>query len=173
MAGKGEAVEMSMEPVRAERAVLSDIPELTALRLFYLAEDLGEIAEADAAAIREALPRYFCAHLDRDLFAYVVRDGGRLAACALLLVTEKPMSPRFLNGKTGTVLNVYTRPDCRRRGCGRAVMEKLLAEAAEMGLCTVELKATDEGVPLYRAVGFTDSTSEYRLMRWRNPERTK
>ena len=46
---------MSMEPVRAERAVLSDIPELTSLRLFYLAEDLGEIGEADAAAIREAL----------------------------------------------------------------------------------------------------------------------
>ena len=157
-----------MNPLQAGRAAFSDIPELTELRLLYLTEDLGELSETDADAIRKTLPGDLQAHLNKDLFVYVLRDSGRIAACAWLLVVEKPMSPRFLNGKTGTVLNVYTRPAFRRRGYGRAVMEALLADAREMELCTVELKATEDGVPLYKAVGFEDDSSEYRLMKWKN-----
>ncbi len=161
------------QAIQAERALLSDIPELTELRLLYLGEDLGGIGNGDAAAIRSALPGYLRAHLDRDLFVYVVREGGRIAACAFLLVTEKPMSPRFLNGRTGTVLNVFTRPDSRRKGCGRAVTEALLAGAEEMALSVVELKATGDGYPLYKAVGFADDVSGYRLMKWTNPHPQK
>lgn len=156
--------------MRAERAAPADAEELVGLRLAYLAEDLGPLRAADADALRERLPGYFARHLDRDLFVFAVRDGERIAAVAFLLVSEKPMSPRFLNGRTGTVLNVYTRPAFRRRGYGRAVMEALLAQARAMDLCTVELKATEDGVPLYRAVGFADSTAEYRLMKWTNPD---
>ena len=157
-----------MNPLQAGRAAFSDIPELTELRLLYLTEDLGELSETDADAIQKTLPGYLQAHLNKDLFVYVLRDSGLIAACAWLLVVEKPMSPRFLNGKTGTVLNVYTRPAFRRRGYGRAVMEALLADAREMELCTIELKATEDGVPLYKAVGFEDDFSEYRLMKWRS-----
>ncbi len=157
-----------MKSPQAVRAMLSDIPELTELRLLSLSEDLGEISGTDAEAIRQTLPAYFQAHLNRDLFAYVFRDGDQIAACALLLIVEKPMSPSFLNGKTGMVLNVYTRPAFRRRGYGRAVMEALLSDARAMELCSVELKATEDGVPLYKAVGFEDSTAEYRLMKWKN-----
>ena len=157
-----------MKSPQAVRAMPSDIPELTELRLLYLSEDLGEISGTDAEVIRQTLPAYFQAHLNRGLFAYVFLDGGQIAACALLLIVEKPMSPRFLNGKTGMVLNVYTRPAFRRRGYGRAVMEALLADARAMELCSVELKATEDGVPLYKAVGFEDSTTEYRLMKWKN-----
>ena len=84
------------------------------------------------------------------------------------LIVEKPMSPAFLNGKTGTVLNVYTRPAFRRKGWGRCVMEALLAEARERSLSVVELKSTEAGYALYRAVGFADDVSGYHLMKWRN-----
>ena len=33
------------------------------------------------------------------------------------------MSPAFINGKTGTVLNVYTCPDYRHKGYARLIME--------------------------------------------------
>ena len=153
----------------AGHAAAEDIRELAELRLLYLEEDLGALTDKDAAALRERLPGYFRAHLGRDLFAYVAREGGQIAACALLLVTEMPMSPRFPNGRTGTVLNVYTRPECRRRGHGRAVMEALLADASEMRLSRVELKATAAGAPLYAALGFRDSAGDYRLMQWTDP----
>ena len=48
-------------------------------------------------------------------------------------------------------------------------MEGLLAEARSMGLCRIELKATEDGYPLYRAVGFTDDAGEYRPMKWIGP----
>ena len=159
--------------MQAERVTQNDIRELTELRILYLTEDLGEISETDAIAIRKALPLYLQSHLNKDLFVYVVHDHGLIAACAFLLVVEKPMSPRFLNGKTGMVLNVYTRPAFRRRGYGRAVMEKMLEDAVEMQLCSIELKATEDGYPLYKAVGFADDIPEYHLMKWKNPEQQK
>ena len=159
--------------MQAERATQNDIRELTELRILYLTEDLGEISETDAIAIRKALPSYLQSHLNKDLFVYIVRDHDRIAACAFLLVIEKPMSPRFLNGKTGTVLNVYTRPEYRRRGYGRTVMEKMLSEAMEMQLCSIELKATEDGYPLYKTVGFADDIPEYHLMKWKNSEQQK
>lgn len=151
--------------MNAERAGLSDIDALVEMRLAYLAEDFGGLDEADSAAIRERLPGYFREHLNRDLFCYAVRDEGGIAACALLLVVEKPMSPSFLNGKTGTVMNVYTKPPFRRRGYGKAVVQALLADAGAMGLCRVDLKATDDGYRLYRSVGFEDDASHYRAMK--------
>ena len=153
-----------------ERAGIGDVDALVELRLDYLREDHGALDERDARAIREALPGYFRAHLGRDLFAYVAREGEAIAACALLLVVEKPMSPAFINGRTGMVLNVYTRPACRRRGYGKMIMEALLRDAREMALSVVELKATDAGYPLDRAVGFEDDGAKYRGMKCRGSE---
>ncbi|MBR3385799.1 MAG: GNAT family N-acetyltransferase, partial [Atopobiaceae bacterium] len=64
------------------------------------------------------------------------------------------------------LLNVYTRPEWRRRGISRALMEAMLGDVREMGLSVVELKATDDGRPLYLKVGFVDDASKYHNMRW-------
>lgn len=152
--------------MNVERAGTGDIDALVQLRLEYLREDHGGLEERDAEAIRVALPGYFRAHLDRDLFAYVIRDGGTIASCAFLLVVEKPMSPAFPNGRTGIVLNVFTRPAHRRKGCAGLVMRALLADARERELSVVELKATDAGYSLYRSVGFQDDQTKYRPMKW-------
>ena len=157
--------------MKVEKARGSDIGPLVQLRMDYLREDLGSLDEKDAGAIAENLPAYFRAHLDRDLFCYIVRDGGEIVSCAWLLVVEKPMSPAFLNGKTGTVFNVYTRPAFRRKGYAGALIAALIADAKRMDLCSVELKATDAGVPLYLSAGFAEEHSGYRRMKWKNPER--
>ena len=75
------------------------------------------------------------------------------------LIVEKPMSPAFINGRTGMVLNAYTCPSYRRRGCAKIIMEVLLS-----------VKATEDGYPLYRSVGFEDDGSKYHIMRWKNRE---
>ena len=128
----------------------------------------GSLDAQDLAAIKRELPGYFQVHLGRDLFVYVIRDGRTIVSCAFLLIIEKPMSPAFINGRTGIVLNVYTCPAYRRRGCARLIMEALLSEAKRMETSVVELKATADGYPLYRSVGFLDDTSKYRIMKWKN-----
>ena len=137
-----------------------DIPELIELRMAYLAADFGSIEEDDERAIRKTLPGYFERHLGDDLIAFAMRDDdgtGPVASIALMLVSEKPANPRFPNGHIGTVFNVYTVPEHRRRGLAREVMSALVADTASRKLDLVELNATDEGYDLYRSIGFADA----------------
>lgn len=53
-------------------------------------------------------------------------------SCCFLLITEKPANPSFVSGRTGTVLNVYTKPEYRRLGIARSLMRELLAEAEKL-----------------------------------------
>lgn len=88
---------------------------LTELRIAYLQEDLGEIGDADLKLIESLLPGYYEKHLNKDLMVYVARNEKDIVSCAFLLIVEKPMSPSFITGKTGTVLNVYTKPEYRKK----------------------------------------------------------
>ena len=142
--------------MKAEKARNEDAGALVQLRLDYLAEDHGGLDEKDKALIRQRLPLFFQTHLNKDCICYIVREQDMIVSCAFLLVVEKPMSPAFISGKTGTVLNVYTRPEFRHRGCAKRIMERLIADAETMGLDSVELKATDAGYALYRSMGFAD-----------------
>ena len=149
-----------------ERTSEKDIDALIELRLAYLQEDLGTVSESDLQSMKELLPHYFRKHLNRDLFVYIAREEEEIFACAFLLVVEKPMSPMFITGKTGTVLNVYTKPEHRRKGYGKQLMNALLEGAKAMGLSVVELKATEDGYHLYKSVGFEDVVAKYHNMRF-------
>ena len=139
--------------VGAERA-----DELIALRMAYLEADFGELAPDDEAAILAALPSFFERHLERDLVAFAaLAEDGSIASVALLLVSEKPPNPRFVNGRIGTVFNVYTAPEFRRLGLASRVMAALVSYARERDLDLVELNATDEGYLLYSSLGFKDA----------------
>ena len=152
--------------MRFGNADVTDISQLTDLRIAYLEEDNGGLNEDDRTMIRNSLPDYFKGNLGESIFVYVARNEEMLAACAFLLVVEKPCSPAFPTGKTGIVLNVYTRPEYRRRGYAKKLMEMLLADAEKKKVSLVELKATDAGYPLYRSLGFRDAGSKYHLMKW-------
>lgn len=52
-------------------------------------------------------------------------------------------------------------------------MNMLLEDAANMGLCVIELKATEMGYSLYKSMGFRDSVSKYHQMKWRNESAKK
>ena len=154
--------------MNVEKAGIDDIDALVKMRLDYLHEDNGSLTDCDIAVIRKDLPDYFREHMDKDLFVYVIREKQAIVACAFLLTIAKPMSPSFINGKTGIVLNVYTCQSYRRRGYAKKIMEILLEEAKRMELSVVELKSTEDGYSLYRSIGFTDDGSRYRMMKWKN-----
>ncbi len=154
-----------------EKAAMQDIEQLTQLRLAYLMEDRGKLDEKELECIKKELPDYFARNLNHNIFSYVVRIEQEIVACAWLLVVEKPMSPAFINGKTGTVLNVYTKPEHRCKGYAKKAMDMLLADAVNMSLSVVELKSTEAGYTLYQSIGFKDAASKYHQMEWRNEGR--
>ena len=148
-----------------EKATTQDINILTELRIAYLQEDLGEIADVDLELIGSSLPNYYEKHLNDDLMVYVARDEMDIVSCAFLLIVEKPMSPSFITGKTGTVLNVYTKPEYRKNGCAKKLMTMMLEDAKAEGVSIIELKATEDGYSLYKSVGFEDVVAKYHNMK--------
>ena len=150
-----------------DKATIEDISQLTELRIAYLSEDHGELNEQDLEIIKRDLPDYFMRNLNNTIFGYVARSEREIIACALLLVIEKPMSPAFITGKTGNVLNVYTKLEYRHNGYARKVMNMLMDDVSDMGLSVVELKATEKGYQLYKSLGFKDTVSKYYQMDWR------
>lgn len=149
--------------MKFEKATIKDINMLTDLRLAYLQEDLGVITYKKL--IQESLPGYYEKHLNKDLMVYVARDDEDIVACAFLLIVEKPMSPSFITGKTGTVLNVYTKPEYRNKGYAKKLMTMMLEDATAQDVSVIELKSTEDGYSLYKSVGFEDVVVKYHNMK--------
>lgn len=156
--------------MKFDKATLDDIEKLTELRIAYLEEDSGKMEEKTRLSICHDLPDYFKRHFNHDLMVYVARNDFEIVACAFLLIVEKPMSPAFINGKTGIVFNVYTQVKYRHQGYAKHLMKMLLADAVEKKLCSVELKATVDGYHLYKSIGFQDAKIPYQQMIWKNKE---
>ncbi|GAA2590554.1 hypothetical protein GCM10010399_20840 [Dactylosporangium fulvum] len=143
-----------MELVR--RAGADDAEELVRLRAVMLASIIGErpkpgewVARA-AESLRRRLPEP-----DARIAAFVVDDpDGGLAACAVGVVEERLAGPDSPSGLNGYVFNVVTDPRWRRRGFSRACMTALIAWFADHGVRLVDLRASDEGLPLYTKLGF-------------------
>lgn len=155
--------------ITTESATVQDITELIELRMAYLNSDFGEIGDEESKmAIIEELRPYLHFHIGRDLKVLVARDdeADLICCCAWLLLVDKPPSPRFPHGRTGVLFNVFTRPEYRRRGIAKRVMECLIDEARDLALDVLELHATDDGYPLYLSLGFADDSSTHKAMRF-------
>ena len=144
-----------------DMAVKDDISELVRLRIEYIIDDFGSISEYERQCLEEQLPGYFDRRLGKELIAFVARAEGRLIATAYLLIIEKPANPSFLNGLDGEVLSVYTETEYRGKGICTQLMKNLIEYARENKLCRIDLKATDEGYPVYKKAGFEDKPQKY------------
>lgn len=148
-----------------DKATIKDIDVLTDLRIAYLNEDLGVITDENLELMQATLPSYYEKHLNEDLMVYVARDEMDIVSCAFLLIVEKPMSPSFITGKTGIVLNVYMKPDYRKKGYAKKLMTMMLEDAKAEGVSVIELKATEDGYSPYKSVGFEDVVAKYHNMK--------
>jgi len=154
-----------MEQITFRFADTNDIPALCRLRLAYFADDFGMLPEETVSEINRHLPDYFAAHLNQDCFAPIaLAPDGTVCACALLCTEEKPANPFFPNGKSGTVLGVYTMPEYRHKGCATKVMQMLIECAKAHDLSIVRLSATAEGKCVYEKLGFTVKEHRYTDM---------
>ena len=138
---------------------------LSDIRMAYLMEDFPEMSAEMAEHIRSRLPRYYAEHLNRDFFAYIAEDSSNIIGSAFLTVQEMPQNTSFPHGRTGTVLNVYVSPEYRSQGIASQLMGLLISDARAMGLDYIELKASADGYPLYKKLGFEDSISSFKPMK--------
>lgn len=139
------------------KATTEDIVDLIQLRIDYLTEHFGSLYDAQQAQIRAQLDIYFRAHLLHDFIAYIAQINNHAIATAFLVVQEKPANPRFLTGRTGLLLNVYTLKEYRRRGVAKQLLNRIIDDARTLSLSYIELTATEAGKHLYDSLGFVQN----------------
>jgi len=144
----------------------NDINILVNLRIEYLLSDYKVIEDDKLNIIRHNLPTYFIEHLNKDLFAYVCRKNDEIIGCIFLYVSYKPSNPSFINGRTGTVMNAYVKENYRKQGIGKKLVESIINKGKELELDYIDLQATEDGCNLYKSIGFVDTSSKYRYMKY-------
>ncbi len=147
-------------------ANINDINDLVILRIEYLLSDYKVIEEDKLTIIKNNLPNYFMEHLNKDLFAYVCKNNNEIIGCVFLYVSYKPSNPSFINGRTGTVMNAYIKEEYRKQGIGKKLIESIINKGKELNLDYIDLQATEDGYNLYKKIGFVDTSSKYRYMKY-------
>lgn len=98
-----------------KKAGINDIEELIKIRIAYLKEDYGNISSEQIEQLKKQLPEYYINHSDRDMIAYIAEENSEIISSVFLIVIEKPANPTFMSGKIGNILNVYTKPEYRKK----------------------------------------------------------
>lgn len=147
-------------------ATNSDIEQLVQMRMFYIFEHFKGTTDTQIEKIQQQLPDYFKKHIGKDIIAFIAKEQDKVVATAILFIIEKPANPRFVTGRIGEVLNVYTCKEYRRQGIARNLMETLLSYSREQKLDFIELKATEDVYPLYKNLGFSDDKISCASMKY-------
>lgn len=97
---------------------------------------------------RESLERMLA---DPNSHLYVIREGGRIVACASLCIFHQPFST------DATIESVVVSSKMRGKGLGRKLMEHLLTEVARMKVDCIHLTSNpkrEAANALYHKMGF-------------------
>ena len=142
-------------------ATITDAPVLAAHRVAMFRE-MGSVKPECEQKLHEASAAYFALAIPSgEYVGWVAHEPGSPAIVAGAGVQIRSMLPRpnasghgLLAGREALVLNVYTRPEWRRRGIARFMMEAVIRWAATDGIVSLVLHASDDGRPLYETLGF-------------------
>ena len=127
--------------------------------------DMGRGDESRLAQMSAAFEPWLRTRMESgEYVAWMAMDAdGGIAGGAGLWLMDWPPHVIGSGARRGNILNVYVRPESRRRGIARALMETALDWTRANGVDCVILHASDEGRALYQSLGFKP-TNEMRLM---------
>ena len=150
--------------LRYHKATLKDLDLLVHTRVQVLLAANGLPEETDMTAVETASRDYYRAALaDGNHAAWLVFDGDTWIGAGG--VSFYRIMPTYHNpsGRRAYLMNIYPRPDYRRRGIARHWVDLLVGEARQRGITAISLEATDMGRPLYEAYGFVQMPAEMEL----------
>ena len=137
-------------------ATAEDIRVLIDLRIDFLVELYGRRAQPDIDALKTQLLQYFSqAITDKTYYTIICENAGEIAGVGALLVRTQPGHILFPRGRTGYIMNMYTKPPFRRRGIGQNLFGRLIDLARALDMDKLELHASRFGEKLYRKNHFT------------------
>ncbi len=137
-------------------ANISDVDKLVELRIKQL-KDEGAIETLD---LKPYLKEYYTTNLNNKSFiSYLAIDNDEIIATSGLTITHKPPYYKCPTGKIGLLSSMYTNPNYRRQGIARHLLDLIIGIAKENGCGIIHITASDMGVKLYEAYGFSHNNN--------------
>ena len=155
----------SIQRMEFRKATLADLDLLVQTRIEVLraanglpdSADLREVEAQSRAYYAQAIPAgTHTALLVFDRAQWI--GAGGISYYRVMPTCHNP------TGRKAYIMNLYTRPDCRRMGIATHTLDLLLQDAREKGVAQVSLEATAAGRPLYEAYGFSAMENEMEFM---------
>jgi N-acetylglutamate synthase-like GNAT family acetyltransferase len=155
-------MEIDIKKLVYRKLIQDDLNLFINLRLDFLSDINKEMTEKNKGIIIESLKQYFLKHFMKDEFIGIICEyNEHIISTAFLAITEKPANYHFINGKIGTLLNVFTYPEYRKNGISTNIMKIILEEAKKQNISEIDLIATEDGEKMYKKFGFSESNNKY------------
>lgn len=145
-------------------ATKDDIPQIADLRIEFIKEVRLEYPKERIVEYREVMCNYLEKEMSSGNFiAWLAIANNEIIATSGLITIQRV--PQFWNisGKEAYIMNMYTKPEWRKKGIGTAILEKLIEEAKNRDIIAIKLYATPMGKPLYEKRGFKAGKAEMYL----------
>ena len=129
-------------------------------------EQLREEGAKEDIDLVPALRDYYSRHMaDGSFVSWLAFDGDKIIGTSGMSFVEKPPYFGCPSGRIGLLSSMYTNPDYRRQGIAKELLDRVVKDAKAYGCGTVQITASDMGVKLYSAYGFThnDNFMQYKL----------
>jgi GNAT superfamily N-acetyltransferase len=140
------------------KLIQDDLNLFIKLRLDFIYEFHKNVEEYEKNKLETSLKNYFEKHIESDNFIGVIGEyDDKVISAAYLIIDEWPPNRTFINGKIGTILNVYTYPEYRKNGFGTSILKKIIEEAKNQNVSIINLLATEDGESVYRKLGFIET----------------
>ena len=147
-----------------KRATIKDIDLLTITRIEVLRAANRLSDDTDLSEVeRQSYNYYQKALCDDSHIAYLVFDGTRFVGAGAVSFFQVMPTYHNLSGNKAYIMNMYTRPEYRRRGIAIKILDMLIKESKNRGITAISLEATDMGRPLYEKYGFVKMNNEMEL----------
>lgn len=129
-------------------------------------KQLREEGAAGDIDLVPALRDYYDRHMaDGTFVSWLALDGEKIIGTSGMSFVEKPPYFGCPSGRIGLLSSMFTDPEYRRRGIAKGLLSRIVEEARAYGCGTVQITASDMGVKLYTAYGFTQNGNfmQYKL----------
>ena len=147
-----------------KKATLEDIDILVKTRIEVLRAANQLSNDTDMSEVkRQSYSYYQKAFRDDSHIAYLVFDETRFVGAGAVSFFQVMPTYHNPSGNKAYIMNMYTKPEYRRKGIAIKILDILVKESNNKGITAISLEATDMGSPLYEKYGFVKMNNEMEL----------